>query len=148
MRYSEFSEVGLKISFLRFLPFLIEETLLFKMPQTAIRFDLPFLFYKGTKLVDIFTLFEAKNCPFLLKNFKTGFLETLFFKSSTSKCYISESFVLRRLGKVSIDQKFYLVLGSGHNSIPQKWDLFRFKYTNFISMFTRRHFQDDLIKTF
>ncbi len=67
---------------------------------------------------------------FSLKNFKT-FLETIFFKNSTSKCYIFESFALLRLGEVSIDPKFYLVFGSGHNSVPQKWNFFRFTYTYF-----------------
>ncbi len=43
--------------------------------------------------------------------------------------HISQSYALRRLGKVSIDLKFYLVIGSGHNLIPQKWDLFRWMYT-------------------
>ncbi len=33
--------------------------------------------------------------------------------------YISESFALWRLGEVSIDPKFYLVLESGRNSVPQ-----------------------------
>ncbi len=80
-----------------------------------------------THLITITTLFtfEAESC----KNFKEVFLKTLFFKSSTSKAYISESFTIRRLGKISIDPKFYLVLGSGHNSIPQKLDLFRWMYT-------------------
>ncbi len=70
-------------------------------------------------------IFEVESC----KNFTAVFLKTLFFKSSTSNVYMSESFALRRLREVSIDSKFYLVLGSGHNSIPQKWDLFRWMYT-------------------
>ncbi len=70
-------------------------------------------------------IFEVKSC----ENFKAIFLKTLFFKSSTSNAYISESFVLRRLGEVSIELKFYLVLGSDHDSILQKWDLFRWMYT-------------------
>ncbi len=80
-----------------------------------------------THFITITTLFisEVESC----KNFKAGFLKTLFFKSSTSNAYISKSFALRRLGEVSIDPKLYLVLGSGHNSIPQKWDLFRWMYT-------------------
>ncbi len=49
------------------------------------------------------------------KNFKSVFLETLFFKSSTSNANISESFARRRLGEVTIDPKFHLVLGSDHN---------------------------------
>ncbi len=65
-------------------------------------------------------IFEAESC----KNFKAVFLKTLFFKSSTSNAYIPESFALRRLEEISIDPKFYLVLGSGHNLIPPKWDLF------------------------
>ncbi len=73
------------------------------------------------------TLFTSENVS--CKNFKSVFLETLFFKSSTSNAYISGNFGLRRLGEVLIDLKFYLVLGSGHNSIPQKWDLFRCMYT-------------------
>ncbi len=28
----------------------------------------------------------------------------------------------------------FIVLGFGHNSIPQKWDLFRFTYTNIITI--------------
>ncbi len=70
-------------------------------------------------------IFEAKSC----KNFEVVFLKPLFFKSSTLNAYVSESFALRRLGEVSIDPRFYLVLGSGHNSVPQKWDLFRWMYT-------------------
>ncbi len=66
--------------------------------------------------------FEAESC----KNFKTIFLETLFFKSSTSNTYISESFTLRGLGEFSIDKKLYLVLGSGTQ--PQKWELFKCAY--------------------
>ncbi len=54
---------------------LIKETLLSRIPQPAIRSDLPLLFHGDTKLAEIFT-FEA------LKNFKALFLETLFFKSS------------------------------------------------------------------
>ncbi len=57
-------------------------------------------------------IFEAESC----KNFKAVFLKTLFFNSSTSNTYISESFVLRRFGEVLIDPKFYLVLGSGNTS--------------------------------
>ncbi len=75
-------------------------------------------------MTTLFT-FEAESC----KNFKAGFLETLFFKSSTSNVYISECLALRRLGEVSIDPKFYLVLRSVYNSIPQKWDIFRRMYT-------------------
>ncbi len=97
-------------------------------PQTKTRSNLSFLFYRGVKLAEIFT-FEAECCLFSFKNFKVVFLETLFLKSSTSKCYISDSFALRRLKGVSIDPKFYLVLGCGHNSIPQKWKLFRFTGT-------------------
>ncbi len=73
-------------------------------------------------------IFEAESC----KNFKSVFLKTLFFKSSISNAYIYESFALRRLREVSIDRKFYLVLGSDHNSIPQKWDLFRWMYTSLL----------------
>ncbi len=63
-------------------------------------------------------IFEAESC----KNFKAIFLETLFFKSSTSNAYISETFALRRLGEVPIDPKFNLVSEFGRNSIPQTWD--------------------------
>ncbi len=114
---------------MRFSMFLIGETVLFQMPQTATRSDFSFLFYGGTKLAEIFTLFKDESVFFSLKNFKAVFLETLFFKSLTSKCYIYESFALRTLAEVSIYLKFYLVLGSGHNSVPQKWYLFRFMYT-------------------
>ncbi len=94
------------------------------MLPTATRSNFLFLFYEGVELTDIFT-FDAESCPlFSLRNFKAVFLETLFFKSWTSKCCISDSFALRRLGEVSIDPKFYLVLGSGLNSIPQKWDIY------------------------
>ncbi len=86
--------------------------------------------------------FEAGSC----KNFKAVFLKTLFFKSSTSNAYISESVALRRLGQVSIDPKFYLVLGSGHNSIPQKWDLFRWMYA-MVSKFSQRSFHQNQEKT-
>ncbi len=71
-------------------------------------------------MTTLFT-FEAEIC----KIFEAIFLETLFFKSLTSNAYIFESFALRRLGEVSIRLKFYLLLGSGNNSIPHKWDLFR-----------------------
>ncbi len=57
------------------------------------------------------------------------FSKLFFSKVQLQNAYMSESFALRRLGDVSIDPKFYLVLGSGHNSIPQKWDLFRWMYT-------------------
>ncbi len=70
-------------------------------------------------------IFEAESC----KNFKAVFLKTLFFKSSTSNAYISKSLALRGLREVLIDSKFYLVLESDYNSIPQKWDLFRWMYT-------------------
>ncbi len=73
---------------------------------------------------------KLKVVFFSLNYFKTFFLETLFFKSSTSKCCISENLELRRLREVSIDPKFYLVLGSGHDSILQKWDRFKFTYIN------------------
>ncbi len=70
-------------------------------------------------------IFEAESC----KNFKAIFLKTLLFKSLTSNVYFPKNFALKRLGEVSIDPKFYLVLRSVHNSIPQKWDLFRWMYT-------------------
>ncbi len=80
-RYSDFSEVASKISFLRFLTFLIEETLLFQMPQTATRSDLPFLFHGGAKLVEIFTLFETGSCLFFyLKTLKPFFSKLCFSK--------------------------------------------------------------------
>ncbi len=62
------------------------------------------------------------------KTLKPFFLKLCYFKSITSKCCISESFALRRLKEVSIDPKLYLALGSSHNSIPQKWYVFRFTY--------------------
>ncbi len=71
-------------------------------------------------------------------------MKVVFFHSKTlkpffSKLYYSKvqlqnaiflSFALRRLREVSIDPKFYLVLGSGHNSIPRKWDILKFTYTH------------------
>ncbi len=60
----------------------------------------------------------------------------MFFNSSTLNGYISESFALRRFGEVSIDPKFYLALESGCNSIPLKWDLFRWRVH--ICIYTQR----------
>ncbi len=37
---------------------------------------------------------------------------------------------------MSIDWKHYLVLGSGYNLIPQKWDLFKWMYTFFFLFFS------------
>ncbi len=93
----------------------------------SIRHSVPVLWREvWTHFITMTTLFtfEAERC----KNFKTIFLKTLFFKSSTSIAYISESSALGRLEEVSIDPKFYLILGSGHNSIAQNWDLFRWMY--------------------
>ncbi len=65
----------------------------------------------------------------VVKTLKPFYSKLFFFKSSTSNAYMFESFALSRLREVSVDPKFYLVLGSGHNSIPQKFDLFRWMYT-------------------
>ncbi len=65
---------------------------------------------------------------FSLKNFNR-FSRNFVFRSSTSNCYISERFALRGLGEVSTYPKFYLISGFVHNSVPQRWDLFRFGYT-------------------
>ncbi len=54
-----FPKLGRKHRFLQFLTFLTEETLLSQMQQTTTRSNLPFLFYGGVKLAEIFTLFEA-----------------------------------------------------------------------------------------
>ncbi len=90
------------------------------MPQTATRSDLLFLFYGGAKFAGILALFEAESCLF----FHSKTLEPVFSQLCFSKVQIqntiSQSFALRKLGEVSIDPKFYLALGSGHNSIPQK----------------------------
>ncbi len=84
-------------------------------------------------------IFEAESC----KNFKAVFLKTLFFKSSTSNAY-SESFALKRLGAISIDWKSFFVLESGYNSIPKKWDLFRWMYTHvFFEIYTKNKFKTE-----
>ncbi len=115
---------------LQFLTFLTEETLLFQILQTTIRYrTFHFCSMEVQNSRRYSHYLKLKVVFFSLKNFKAVFLETLFFKSSTSKCYISESFALWKLGEVSIDPNFYLILGSSHNSIPQKWDLLRFTYT-------------------
>ncbi len=75
-------------------------------------------------MTTLFTV-EDESC----KNFEAIFLKTLFFKSSTLNAYTCESFALKKLGEISIDPKFYLVLRSSHNSIPQKCDLSRCTYT-------------------
>ena len=56
----------------------------------------------------------------------------MFFEISNSKSNNSANFVLRGSGEVPIDQKFYLVLPHGLNSIPQKWDLIRVVYRNIV----------------
>ncbi len=119
-----FQKLGRNFVFVTF-TFLIEKTLLFRMPQAkdSIWHSISVLW---REMRTHFITMTSKSC----KNFKAIFLKTLFFKSSTSNAYISESFAFRRFGQVSIDPKFYLVLRSGHNSIPQKWDLFRWMYTN------------------
>ncbi len=51
-----------------------------------------------------------------------------FFSKVQLQTQIFLDFALRKLGEVSINPKFYIVLGFGHNSIPQKQDLFRWTY--------------------
>ncbi len=82
-----------------------------------------------THLITMTTLFifEAENC----KNFEVVFLKTMFFKSSTSNVYISESFAFRRHGEVSIDPKFYLVLINPPEAIPLSDRLGHFSYQVF-----------------
>ncbi len=75
-RYSDFSKIGPKISLCQFLTFMMVQTLLFQISQTATLSDPPFLLYGGVKFAEIFSLFEAEGC--------------LFFHSKTLKPYFSK----------------------------------------------------------